>query len=189
MLIDARNGVVEQSRRHAFLAALLGIPHLVVCVNKMDLVDWDQGRFEELRAEFRSFAMKLDVHDVAFVPVSALYGDNVVSRSAASPWYEGPTLLHHLEEVRIASDRNLVDARFPVQYVIRPQSGTHPDYRGYAGTVAGGVFRPGDEVVVLPSGFATTIAAVDGPDGVPVEEAFGPMAVTTVCWMSERARL
>jgi sulfate adenylyltransferase subunit 1 len=180
VLIDARKGVLEQSRRHAFLASLLGIPHLVVCVNKMDLVDWSEERFEEIKADFRSFAMKLDVHDLTFIPVSALHGDNVVERSATMPWYEGSSLLHHLEEVHIASDRNLIDARFPVQYVIRPQEQSSPDlhdYRGYAGTVAGGVFKPGDEVVVLPSGLTTTIAAIDTADG-PVAEAFSPMAVT-----------
>jgi sulfate adenylyltransferase large subunit len=180
VLIDARNGVLEQSRRHAFLASLLGIPHLVVCINKMDLVDWSEERFEEIKADFRSFAMKLDVHDLTFIPVSALHGDNVVERSATMPWYEGSSLLHHLEEVHIASDRNLIDARFPVQYVIRPQDQTSHDlhdYRGYAGTVAGGVFKPGDEVVVLPSGLTSTVAAIDTPDG-PVGEAFSPMAVT-----------
>ncbi|MBV9660719.1 MAG: GTP-binding protein, partial [Acidimicrobiales bacterium] len=142
ILVDARNGVLEQSRRHAFIASLLGIPHLVVCVNKMDLVDWSQDRFDEIREEFRSFAMKLEVHDLSFIPVAALHGDNVVQRSASMPWYEGTPLLHHLENVHIASDRNLIDARFPVQYVIRPQQGTDHelhDYRGYAGTVAGGV--------------------------------------------------
>ena len=178
ILIDARKGVLEQSRRHAFLSSLLGIPHLVLCVNKMDLVDWSKERFEEIREEFRSFAMKLDVHDLAFIPVSALHGDNVVHRSANTPWYEGSSLLHHLEQVHIASDRNLIDARFPVQYVIRPQSGRHHDYRGYAGTVAGGVFKPGDEVVVLPSGFASTIVGIDGPGGTPLGEAFSPMSVT-----------
>jgi bifunctional enzyme CysN/CysC len=181
ILIDARKGVLEQSRRHAFLSSLLGIPHLVLCVNKMDLVDWDRDRFEEIKAEFRGFAMKLDVHDLTFIPMSALHGDNVVHRSDASPWYEGSSLLHHLEEVHIASDRNLIDARFPVQYVIRPQAQTDGDlhdYRGYAGTVAGGVFKPGDEVVVLPSGFTSTIAGIDGPGGEAVTEAFAPMAVT-----------
>jgi bifunctional enzyme CysN/CysC len=180
VLVDARKGVLEQSRRHAFLASLLGIPHLVVCVNKMDLVDWSQERYEEIKAEFRAFAMKLDVHDLAFVPISALHGDNVVDRSANMPWYEGSSLLHHLEEVHIASDRNLIDARFPVQYVIRPQDQVNHDlhdYRGYAGTVAGGVLKPGDEVVVLPSGLTTTIASIDTADG-PVDEAFAPMAVT-----------
>jgi bifunctional enzyme CysN/CysC len=173
ILVDARKGVLEQSRRHAFLSSLLGIPHLVLCVNKMDLVDWSQQRFEEIREDFRRFAMKLNVHDLTFVPMSALHGDNVVHRGTNMPWYEGTSLLHHLEEVHVASDRNLVDARFPVQYVIRAR-----DYRGYAGTVAGGVFKPGDEVVVLPSGFTSTVAAISGPGGEPVAEAFPPQAVT-----------
>jgi bifunctional enzyme CysN/CysC len=180
VLVDARNGIVEQSRRHAFIASLLRIPHLVLCVNKMDLVDYDEERFEEIKSEFRSFAAKLDVNDLAFIPVSALHGDNVVDRSSNTPWYEGTSLLHHLEEVHIASDRNLIDARFPVQYVIRPQNQTSldlHDYRGYAGTVAGGVFKPGDDVVVLPSGFGSTIAAIDTHDG-PIDEAFSPMSVT-----------
>jgi bifunctional enzyme CysN/CysC len=180
VLVDARKGVLEQSRRHAFLASLLGIPHLVVCVNKMDLVDWSQQRYDEIKAEFRSFAMKLDVHDLTFVPISALHGDNVVERSVNMPWYEGTSLIHHLEEVHIASDRNLIDARFPVQYVIRPQDQANHDlhdYRGYAGTMAGGVLKPGDEVVVLPSGLTTKIASIDTADG-PVDEAFAPMAVT-----------
>jgi len=169
--------VVEQSRRHAFLASLLRIPHLVVCVNKMDLIDYDEKAFAAVKEEFRSFAMKLDISDLTFIPVSALHGDNVVERSANMPWYEGSSLLHHLEEVHIASDRNHIDARFPVQYVIRPQSDEHHDYRGYAGTVAGGVFKPGDEVMVLPSGFTSTVSSIDSFDG-PVSEAFGPMAVT-----------
>ena len=177
VLVDARNGIVEQSRRHAFLASLLRVPHLVVCVNKMDLVGYDQDVFEAIKAEFRAFAMKLDVHDLAFVPISALHGDNVVHRSANTPWYEGSSLLHHLEEVHIASDRNLIDARFPVQYVIRPRDDSLHDYRGYAGQVAGGVLKPGDEVVVLPSGFTTTIESVETADG-PVAEAFSPMSVT-----------
>ncbi|HZB71731.1 MAG TPA: GTP-binding protein [Acidimicrobiales bacterium] len=177
VLVDARNGIVEQSRRHAFLASLLRVPHLVVCINKMDLVGYDQDVFEQIKAEFRAFAIKLDVHDLAFVPISALHGDNVVHRSANTPWYEGSSLLHHLEEVHIASDRNLIDARFPVQYVIRPRDDSLHDYRGYAGQVAGGVLKPGDEVVALPSGFATTIEAVETADG-PVPEAFSPMSVT-----------
>ncbi len=177
VLVDARNGLVEQSRRHAFLASLLRIPHLVLCVNKMDLVDWSEERFNEIKEEFRAFAMKLDVTDLTFVPVSALHGDNVVSRSANTPWYEGSSLLHQLEEVHIASDRNLIDARFPVQYVIRPMSDQWHDYRGYAGTVAGGVLKPGDEVMVLPSGFTSTIAAIETMDG-PVDEAFAPMSVS-----------
>ena len=177
ILVDARKGIVEQSRRHAFLSSLLGIPHLVLCVNKMDLVDWSQDRFEEIKAEFRSFAMKLDIHDLQFVPISALHGDNIVERSTNMGWYEGSSLLHHLETVHIASDRNLIDARFPVQYVIRPMRDEHHDYRGYAGQVAGGVLKPGDEVVVLPSGFTSTIATIETADG-PVEEAFAPMSVT-----------
>ncbi len=181
ILIDARNGVLEQSRRHAFIASLLGIPHFVVCVNKMDLVDWSSDRFEQIRDEFRSFAMKLEVHDLTFIPMSALHGDNIVGRSANMSWYEGTPLLHHLEDVHIASDRNLIDARFPVQYVIRPQRGTDHDlhdYRGYAGTVAGGIFKPGDEVVALPSGFTSKVAEVRGPGGEALTEAFPPQAVT-----------
>ena len=177
VLVDARKGVLEQSRRHAFIASLLRIPHLVVAVNKMDLVDFDEGVFERIRAEFTDFAMRLEVQDLTFIPMSALLGDNVVERSENMPWYEGTTLLHHLEEVHIAGDRNMLDVRFPVQYVIRPQSTELHDYRGYAGTVSGGVMKPGDEVMVLPSGFTSTIAAIDTADG-PVEEAFSPMAVT-----------
>ena len=176
ILVDARKGIVEQSRRHAFLASLLRVPHLVLCVNKMDLVDYDQSVYESIRAEFTSFAAKLDIGDLTFIPLSALHGDNVVHRSANMAWYEGSSLLHHLEEVHIASDRNLIDPRFPVQYVIRPQNGIG-DYRGYAGTVAGGSFRVGDEVLVLPSGFSSTVATIDTMKG-PVEEAFPPMAVT-----------
>ncbi|MEA3019307.1 MAG: bifunctional enzyme CysN/CysC, partial [Actinomycetota bacterium] len=177
ILIDARKGVLEQSRRHSFLSSLLGIPHLVLCVNKMDLVDWSESRFEEIKNEFRDFAMKLEVHDLTFIPVSALHGDNVVHRSLNMPWYEGTSLLHHLEEVHIASDRNLIDVRFPVQYVIRPRNDEFHDYRGYAGQIAGGVLKAGDEIVVLPSGFTSTIASIDTADG-PVDEAFPPMSVT-----------
>ncbi|MBV9292022.1 MAG: sulfate adenylyltransferase subunit CysN [Frankiales bacterium] len=180
ILIDARQGIVEQSRRHAFIASLLRVPHLVLCVNKMDLVDYDEAVFERIRNEFRQFATKLDIGDLTFIPISALLGDNVVHRSANMPWYDGTSLLHHLEEVHIASDRNLIDARFPVQYVIRPQHQTNRelhDYRGYAGQVAGGVLKPGDDVVVLPSGMATRIESIDTADG-PVEEAFAPMSVT-----------
>ena len=177
VLVDARNGIVEQSRRHAFIASLLRVPHLVVCVNKMDLVDWDETRFESIKEEFKGWATKLDITDLTFIPISALQGDNVVHRSANMGWYEGPPLLHHLEEVFIASDRNLIDARFPVQYVIRPMSDEHHDYRGYAGTMAGGVLKPGDEVVVLPSGFTSTVASIDTAEG-PAAEAFAPMAVT-----------
>jgi bifunctional enzyme CysN/CysC len=177
VLIDARKGVLEQSRRHAVIASLLQVKHLVLCVNKMDLVDYDEQRFEEICAEFAGFAAKLDVDDLTFVPISALNGDNVVTHSPNTPWYEGPTLLHHLEHVYIGSDRNLIDPRFAVQLVIRPMSHDHHDYRGYAGTVAGGTFRPGDEVMVLPSGFTTTIAGIDLL-GKPVEEAFPPASVT-----------
>ncbi len=177
VLIDARKGVLEQSRRHAVIASLLQVKHLVLCVNKMDLVDFDEARFDEICAEFTEFAAKLDVDDLTFVPVSALHGDNVVSHSPNTPWYEGPTLLHHLEHVYIGSDRNLIDARFPVQYVIRPMSHDHHDYRGYAGQVASGIFRPGDEIVVLPSGFTTTIAGIDTLAG-PLEEALPPMSVS-----------
>jgi len=177
VLVDARQGLVEQSRRHAFLASLLRIPHLVFAVNKMDLVGWDETIFRRIETEFRNFASKLEVQDITFIPMSALRGDNVVERSANMPWYRGSPLLHHLETVHIASDRNLVDVRFPVQWVIRPQSAEHPDYRGYAGTVAGGVLKAGDDVVVLPSGLPTTIARVETFDG-PVAEAFAPMSVT-----------
>jgi bifunctional enzyme CysN/CysC len=177
VLVDARKGVLEQSRRHAFLASLLRVPHLVLCVNKMDLVDYDQDTFERIKDDFRAFATKLDITDLSFIPISALQGDNVVNRSANMPWYEGGSLLHHLEEVFIASDRNLIDARFPVQYVIRPMSDEYHDYRGYAGTMAGGVLKPGDEVVVLPSGFTSTIKSIDTADG-PIAEGFAPMAVT-----------
>jgi bifunctional enzyme CysN/CysC len=179
ILVDARNGLVEQSRRHAFIASLLRVPHLVLCVNKMDLVDYDEEVFERIRSEFRTFASKLDIGDLAAIPVSALHGDNVVTRSPSMTWYEGPSLLHHLEEVHIASDRNLRDVRFPVQYVIRPQHQTDKelhDYRGYAGQVAGGIMKPGDDVLVLQSGLTSTIKSIDTADG-PVEEAFAPMSV------------
>ncbi len=177
ILADARKGLTEQSRRHAFLSSLLRVPHLVLCVNKMDLADYDQDVFERIKDEFRSFAAKLVIQDLTFVPISALHGDNVVTRSANMPWYEGPPLLHQLEEVHIASDRNLIDPRFPVQYVIRPQSTRAPDYRGYAGQVSGGIFKPGDKVLVLPSGFESEVASIDTADG-PVDEAFPPMSVT-----------
>jgi bifunctional enzyme CysN/CysC len=177
ILIDARKGVLEQSRRHAFIASLLRIPHLVVCVNKMDLVDFDQEVFDRISAEFAGWAAKLDVHDLTFIPISALHGDNVVEHSARMPWYQGTSLLYHLEHVHVASDRNLQDARFPVQWVIRPMSDEHHDYRGYGGEVASGVFRAGDEVVVLPSGRETRIAAIDSHDG-EMEEAYPPLSVT-----------
>ena len=177
VLVDARVGLLEQSRRHAFLASLLGVQHIVLAVNKMDLIDWDQERFSWIRDEFHAFAARLDIHDVTTIPMSALNGDNVVTKSAKAPWYEGPPLLSHLEDVYIAGDRNLVDVRFPVQYVIRPQTREHADHRSYAGTVASGILRPGDEVVVLPSGKSSRITTIDGPSG-PVAEAFPPMAVS-----------
>ena len=218
VLVDARNGLLEQSRRHAFLASLLGVQHLVLAVNKMDLIGWDEERFNWIRDEFHAFAARLDVHDVTTIPMSALNGDNVVTKSAQAPWYEGPPLLSHLEDVYIAGDRNLLDVRFPVQYVIRPQTREHADHRSYAGTVASGILRPGDEVVALPSGKSSRITAIDGPNG-PVAEAFPPMAVSvsladdidisrgdmlarphnqpeatsefdaTVCWMADDATL
>ncbi len=176
LLVDARKGVLQQTRRHAFLASLLRVPHLVLCVNKMDLVDFDRGVFEEIKEDFRHFAAKLEIVDVATIPISALGGDNVVSRSPSTPWYEGTSLLHHLEELHIASDRNLIDVRFPVQWVVRPRTDDLHDYRGYAGQVAGGVLKPGDDVIVLPSGLTSRIAAIDTFDG-PVDEAFPPMSV------------
>lgn len=177
LLVDARNGILEQTRRHAFLASLLGVPHLVLCVNKMDLVDWDQAVYDAITDEFREFATKLQVTDLRFVPISALEGDNVVDRSKHMDWYNGPTVLGVLEEIHVASDRNLVDCRFPVQYVIRPHTMEHQDYRGYAGQIAGGTWKVGDDVVALPSGFTSRIAAIDTPDG-PVIEAVPPMSVT-----------
>ncbi len=215
VLIDARKGVLEQSRRHAFIASLLRIPHLVICINKMDLVDWDERVYDRIADEFSSWAARLDVTDITFIPMSALHGDNVVERSENMRWYDGPSLLYELEHVHVASDRNLIDPRFPVQWVIRPMSDEHHDYRGYAGQVASGAFRPGDEVVVLPSGVTTQVAAIDSFDG-PMDEAFPPLSVTMrleddvdvsrgdmicrahnhprqakeleamVCWMSER---
>lgn len=176
LLVDARHGIVEQTRRHSLLVSLLGVPHLVICVNKMDLVEWSEQRFEEIRAEFTQFAARLQLRDVSFIPISALRGDNVVDHSADMGWYDGPSLLRHLEHVYHASDDNLIDVRFPVQYVIRPQrNGT--DYRGYAGTVAGGILRPGDEVMVLPSGLTTTITGIDTADG-SLDEARAGQAVT-----------
>jgi sulfate adenylyltransferase large subunit len=185
ILADARKGVLEQTRRHAFLASLLRVPHLVLCVNKMDLVDYDEDVFEQVKDDFRAFAAKLEIGDLTAIPVSALKGDNVVTRSEKMPWYEGSSLLHHLEEVHIASDRNLIDVRLPVQLVIRPRAALRAeldpdafhDYRGYAGQIAGGVLKPGDDVVVLPSGLPSRIASIDTADG-PVDEAFAPMSVT-----------
>ena len=216
VLVDARAGVVEQSKRHAFIASLLRIPHLVVAVNKMDLVDFDEAVFDDIRADFTDFASELGFTEITFIPVSALEGDNVVDRSERTPWYDGRSLLEHLETVEVASDRNLEELRLPVQWVIRPQTAEHHDYRGYAGRLASGMLSPGDEVVVLPSGQRTRVQAVDGADG-ELEQAFPPMSVTVrleddidvsrgdliadpesapepvreltadVCWMSRRA--
>jgi bifunctional enzyme CysN/CysC len=177
VLVDARKGVLEQSRRHAFIASLLGIPHLVVAVNKMDLVAYSEEVYERITNEFQEWAAKLDVHDIQFIPISALHGDNVVTRSISMPWYQGPSLLYHLEHVYIGSDRNLIDARFPVQWVIRPQTDAHHDYRGYAGQIAAGVFRKGDEVTILPSGKRTRIKRIETFDG-EVEAASPPLSVS-----------
>ncbi len=176
VLVDARHGVVEQTRRHAFIASLLQIKHLVLCVNKMDLVDYRQEKFDQIKTDFATFASKLSVPDIHYIPITALHGDNVVDRSAKMPWYEGSTLLYTLENVHIGSDFNMVDSRFPVQWVIRPQSDEYHDFRGYAGRVEGGVFKPGDEVLALPSGFTTTIKSIESMGG-PVAEAFPPMSV------------
>jgi sulfate adenylyltransferase large subunit len=214
VLVDARKGVSEQTRRHAYIASLLRIPHVVVCVNKMDLVDYDEAVFERIVEELTDWTARLQIPDVTFIPISALIGGNVVNRSELMPWYEGPPLLYHLEHVVIAPDRDLSQLRFPVQWVIRPNSEKHHDYRGYAGQLAGGILRPDDEVLVLPSGQRTRVASIDSFDGV-VSTAFPPMSVTlrladefdisrgdmlvgaedpptstreleaTICWMSE----
>ena len=215
VLVDARKGVSEQTRRHAYIASLLQIPHLVVCVNKMDLVEYDEEVFYAILEELTDWAARLQIPDITFIPISALHGDNVVERSWAMPWYGGAPLLYHLEHVVIAPGRNLVDVRFPVQWVIRPNDDEHHDYRGYAGQVAGGILRPGSDVVVLPSGHRTQIAAIDSFEG-ELEAAFPTMSVvlrftdqidvsrgdmivepedepvaareldTTICWMSEQ---
>jgi bifunctional enzyme CysN/CysC/sulfate adenylyltransferase subunit 1 len=177
VLVDARQGMTEQSRRHAVLLSLLRVPHMVLAVNKMDLVGYDQSIYDKIHQEFTTFTSKLTVPDLAVIPISALQGDNVVTRSENMPWYEGPSLLHHLENVYVASDRDMVDTRFPVQYVIRPKSDKFHDYRGYAGQVAGGVLKKGDEVMVLPSGLTSKIAGIDLHDR-EVNEAFPPMSVT-----------
>ena len=179
ILIDARNGVVEQTKRHAIIASLLQIPHLVVCINKMDLVDYDQEVYDKIQDDFEKFTAKLDVIDVHFIPISALVGDNVVHRSDKTSWYDGPTLMYYLENVHIASDHNFIDVRFPVQYVVRPYTDEFHDYRGYAGRVAGGVMKKGDEVMLLPSGFTSTIKQIVGPGG-DQEAAFPPESVTVL---------
>jgi sulfate adenylyltransferase large subunit len=215
ILVDARKGVIEQTRRHSYIAAILAIPHVVVAVNKMDLVDFAQERFDEIVGELAELSASLGIRDLTAIPISALQGDNVVDATDSMPWYAGPTLLEHLETVELAGDRNLDDRRFPVQWVIRPMSDEHHDYRGYAGQVAGGIWRAGDEVVVLPSGRRTRVAAVETADG-PLESAVAGQSVTirleddidvgrgdvladperpptvareleaTVCWMAER---
>jgi len=177
VLVDARQGLTEQSRRHAVILSLLRVPHLVLCINKMDLVKYSQERYDEIHQEFTSFATKLSIPDLTIIPISALLGDNVVTRSENMSWYEGPSLLHHLENVHVASDRDLVDTRFPVQYVIRPKSDDYHDYRGYAGRVAGGILKPGDDVLVLPSGFTSKIAGIDLFQS-ELAEAYPPMSVT-----------
>ncbi len=179
VLVDARNGVVEQTRRHAIIASLLQIPHLVVCINKMDLVDYSEDAYEKIKEDFEKFAAKLDVKDVHFIPISALKGDNVVHRSDRMDWYDGSTLMYYLENVHIASDYNFIDSRFPVQYVVRPNTDEHHDYRGYAGRIAGGIMKKGDEVIVLPSGFTSKIKKIDSFDG-ELQEAFPPMSVTVL---------
>jgi len=176
LLIDARIGVVDQTRRHAIIATLLQIPHIVVCINKMDLVDYSQERYDEIQEEFESFAAKLDVKDVHFIPISALMGDNVVNRSEKTNWYEGPTLMYYLENVHIASDHNFIDVRFPIQYVVRPYNDDFHDFRGYAGRLAGGVIRQGDDVTLLPSGFTTKVKKIHGADGEQTE-AFPPQSI------------
>ncbi len=177
ILVDARKGVVEQTRRHSYIAALLAIPHVVFAVNKMDLVGFSPHRFAEIEADLRALAERLGLHDARALPISALHGDNVVDTGGRMPWFEGPTLLEHLETVEIAGDRNLAERRFPVQWVIRPLAAGHHDYRGYAGQVAAGIWRPGDEVVVLPSGRRTRVAAVETADG-ELEAAVPPQSVT-----------
>lgn len=177
ILVDAREGVIEQTCRHSFIASLLGIKHIVLCINKMDLVDYSEKQYEKIRDQFKTFASKLNVPDIRYIPISALYGDNVVDKSDNMPWYDGSTLLYTLENVQVDGDYNHVDCRFPVQWVIRPQSKDYPDYRGYAGRIAGGVFKPGDEVMVLPSGFTSTIQAVETFENEE-EEAFQPMSIS-----------
>ncbi|MFN5787144.1 MAG: sulfate adenylyltransferase subunit 1, partial [Bacteroidota bacterium] len=177
VLVDARKGVQEQTRRHAFIASLLQIPHLVVCINKMDLVDYKEDIYNNIKAEFEKFSFKLDVKDVHFIPISALKGDNIVDRSQNMPWFEGSTLLYYLENVHIGSDHNFIDARFPIQHVIRPNTDEFHDYRGYAGRVAGGIWKKGDQVTLLPSGFQSKIAKIDSMDG-ELEEAYPPLSVT-----------
>jgi len=177
ILVDARNGVVEQTHRHIFIASLLGIPHFMICINKMDLVDFKEEVYNKIKNEIKDFVTKLNVKDIYFIPISALLGDNVVDESENMDWYKGPTLLYLLENIHIGSDENLIDCRFPVQYIIRPRDDKFHDYRGYAGKIESGVFKPGDKVDVLPSGFTTTIKSIENQNG-KVDEAFPPMSVS-----------
>jgi len=177
ILVDARHGLIEQTCRHSFIASLLKIPHIVFCINKMDLVDYSEERFEEIKEELEAFCSKLEISDIRFIPISALKGDNVVHKSEKMDWYQGATLMYTLENIHISGDHNHVDCRFPIQFVVRPQTKEFPDYRGYAGRIAGGVFKKGDDVMLLPSGFKTKIASIDTFDG-EVEQAFAPMSVT-----------
>jgi sulfate adenylyltransferase subunit 1 len=177
ILVDARHGVVEQTCRHTFISSLLGIPHVVFCINKMDLVDYSEEVFGKIKSDLEAFSSKLNVKDIHFVPMSALNGDNVVNQSENMDWYKGSTLMYLLENIHIGSDYNHIDCRFPVQYVVRPKSEKHPDYRGYAGRIAGGVFKPGDEVSILPSGFTSRIKSIDVMGG-SLGEAYAPMSVT-----------
>ena len=177
ILVDARKGIIEQTYRHSYIASLLQIPHIMVCINKMDLVDWDEKTFDRIVHEYKAFASKLDIKDVHFLPISALVGDNVVHRSVNMPWYQGPTLMYLLETIHIGSDLNHIDARFPVQYVIRPMKNDYHDFRGYAGRIAGGVFRVGDKAKALPSGFSSKIKSIVTMDG-DLQEAFAPQSVT-----------
>ena len=176
ILVDARNGVVEQTHRHIFIASLLQIPHFVICINKMDLVNWSEDVYNKIKNELKDFVSKLDVKDIYFIPISALMGDNVVDESDNMPWYKGSTLKYLLENIHIGSDENLIDCRFPVQYVIRPRDDKYHDYRGYAGKIASGIFKPGDKVKLLPSGFTTKIKNIDGAKG-KLKEAFPPTSV------------
>lgn len=176
ILVDARHGVIEQTKRHAFIASLLHIPHVIVCVNKMDLVDFKESVFEDIVSQFEEFAAKLLIRDIRFIPISALLGDNVVNRSDHMPWYQDAPLLHTLETMHISSDLNKVDARFPVQTVLRPQREGFIDFRGYAGRIASGFYRKGDKITVMPSGFSSRIKSITGPNG-ELEEAFAPMSV------------
>lgn len=177
ILVDARKGIIEQTYRHSYIASLLQIPHITVCINKMDLVDWDEKTFNQIVHDYKAFASKLDIKDVHFIPISALAGDNVVNRSQNMNWYNGPTLMYLLETIHIGSDLNHIDARFPVQYVVRPMKNEYHDFRGYAGRIAGGVFRVGDKVKALPSGFSSKIKSIVTMDG-ELQEAFAPQSVT-----------